>query len=271
MGPASGGPCLEAARATQGGSLRPISNKPALFLVFSALVALWSVGMPGPAEAQVARMPRQGGPMAQSVTGFMQLTLGLTALPAFEATADAQMNGVDVQESDVSARIPGWSALITLVPTWGMNGVEFGAGYEATGGEMKLAVDDGGVVEDGEATFTLSDFTIRTGYVRYFGDLDWHPYVLGDVAAAWETMRVAADYENAGDEVGDSKLMTGVIGAGFGSVWEISSGVIGFEARADYRPFPVRHDFPSPSGRYDLEVSRPLLVKLGFVLAIGRL
>lgn len=235
------------------------------------LVVAWGLVLASPAAAQVARMPRQGGPMSQSVTGFMQLTLGLTALPAFEATADAQADLVDVQESDVAARIPGWSALITLVPTWGMNGVEFGAGYEATGGEMKLAVDDGGMVERGDATFTLSDFALRTGYVRYFGDLDWHPYVLGDVAVAWETMRVAADYENAGDEIGDSKLMTGLVGVGFGSVWEISSGVIGFETRVDYWPFPVRHDFPSPSGRYDLEVSRPVLVKLGFVLAIGRL
>ncbi|MCL4233732.1 MAG: hypothetical protein KJ042_04345 [Deltaproteobacteria bacterium] len=251
--------------------MRPKRPITIIIILLLALGAAWSFVFASPAEAQVARMPRQGGPMAQSVTGFMQLTLGLTALPAFEATADAQKDGVDVQESDVSTHIPGWSALITLVPTWGMNGVEFGAGYEATGGEMKLAVDDGGVVENGDATFTISDFTIRTGYVRYFGDLDWHPYVLGDVAVAWETMRVAADFENAGDEVGDSKLMTGMVGLGFGSVWEISSGVIGFEARVDYCPFPARHDFPSPSGRYDLEVSRPLLVKLGFVLAIGRL
>lgn len=235
------------------------------------LFAVWGAVSVSPAAAQVARMPRQGGPMAQSVTGFMQLTLGLTALPAFETTADAQTDGVDVQESNVSANIPGWSALITLIPTWGMNGVEFGAGYEATGGKMTLAVDDGGVVEDADATFTLSNFTIRTGYVRYFGDLDWHPYVLGDVAVTWETMRLAADYENAGDEIGDSKLMTGLVGLGFGSVWEISSGVIGFETRVDYWPFAARHDFPSPSGRYDLEVSRPILVKLGFVLAIGRL
>jgi hypothetical protein len=235
----------------------------ALLAVVLSASAVW---------AQATRLPSaRRGPLGSEVTGFMQLGVGFTGTPVFIADSESRQSGIDIAESEVGANIPGYGVMIGLIPTWGMNGVAFHAGYETTSGNLKLNVDDGTVAEDADATFTVSDFILRTGYVRYFGLFDWHPYVLADAGLDWETMLLAADYENSNDEVQDSKIMGVLVGAGAGIIADVRGGVLGGEIRLDYHPAATRHDFPSPGGEYDLLVRRPLTVKIMLVLGIGRL
>ena len=158
-----------------------------------------------------------------------------------------------------------------LIPTWGHHGLIVGGSYDLNGGTYKQTQDDGQLVTDGKAGWGIGLFTARAGYIHYFGDGQWHPYVLGDAGAVWEKMRIESSYDGIDEKSDDKRVMTAMVGIGAGLGKEIVNGLLGFEIRAEAYPFPVKYEFTDSLDRYDLTVSHPVVIKAAFIFGLGHL
>ncbi len=224
------------------------------------------------AVAQAVRVPRGGGhPFRRDVTGFMQMQLGVSAIPAVRIEGESKIPGTYFETDEETVNIPGLSLSMFLIPTWGKNGLIVGASYDLSGGTYKQTLDDGQLVYEGEAAWAIGLFAARAGYIHYFGDGQWHPYVLGDAGAVWEKMRIESSYDDVEERSDEARVMTALVGAGVGLGKEIVNGLIGLEVRAEAYPFPVKYGFTDALGRYDVTVTHPVVFKATFIFALGHL
>ncbi len=257
---------------------RHFKTPPALRRLLAVLVAALLLfvaeifGAPDLAFAQVRRATGPGfHPMKKIVTGFMQLSPGINYAPPAGLEGESHVNWADFTVSDLRSSGPGYGVSFFLIPTWGKNGMHFGASYDLSAIRFRHRTGEGNAAVEGNSSLGVADMVARVGYVRYFGKYEWHPYFLGDVGLSWQTARLSTDYAAQDDKVEDSKIKTPLIGLGFGIGKETKSGMIGGELRADFYPMTFEHEFPGPHDRFDLNLDRPVVIKLMAIFSIGHL
>ena len=209
--------------------------------------------------------------MQRNVTGFMQLSAGLNYSPFLGIDGKSLGDGGDFSVSEERISGPGYGVSFYLIPTWGQNGVHFGASYDMSALRFKQKTDDSGGLIEGDSSMGISDMVLRAGYTRYFGKWRWHPYILGDAGLSWQTARISTDYVEEDDKVEAWQIKSPVIGLGAGIAKETTSGLFGVEFRADIHPLPSEYEFPGPYDRYELEVTRPAVLKINAVFSLGHL
>jgi hypothetical protein len=242
-------------------------NKKIIFFVMIVWVSAIAI-----AFGQARTIPSyRSSPFGKNITGFMQLGLGLSAMPILDLSAKSQASDTDITISDPKANFPGFTASMLLIPTWGPHGITFGVSYDLIGASFKQKIEDTQYSYTGDSKLGIADFALRAGYVYYFGEYEWHPYLLVDAGCAWETVQLESSYDNSDDVVKEGKSTTPVLGAGAGLAHEISNGILGVELRTDYYPFPLKMEFVDPTSGNDMDISHPLRIKLQFVFAIGHL
>ena len=233
-----------------------------LVIVFSETAFAQAVTVP----------PARTSPFGKSVTGFMQLSIGLTYMPVLNLTSKSQETDTTFSISNERANIPGYSASILLIPTWGRNGITFGASYDRTGAAFNQKAETTYVPPfEGHSSLGFSDFTARVGYARYFGEYQWHPYLMTDVGVVWEAVDIASSYPGEDDIVKEARKTTGLVSGAFGVAKEISNGIVGGEIRLDYYPIPATIDFQDPVGKNQIRIDHPMILKLMLIFAIGQL
>ncbi|MBZ0272706.1 hypothetical protein K8I61_11765 [bacterium] len=238
-------------------------------LSLTALVVFFAVGA-APASAQVRRpAPPPSAAMSRDVTGFFMIEAGVTIAPSVGIETDgAAARSV----SGAQANIPGFSAALFLIPTWGRNGLTFGASYDLTGGSFEHRLESDGEQRTVETDFGMAQFAARAGYVRYFGRYRWFPFVLADAGLVWERVQVSF---GEGDEetVHQGRANTGVLGLGVGILRAAQSttAAYGIELKADIYPFPTTTDHPDVFDRHDMTIAHPAIVKLRFLAGWGKL
>jgi hypothetical protein len=244
----------------------------AVLVATLSLFVAGSLGAPDLASAQTRRSPGPGyHPMKKNVTGFMQLSPGINYAPPADLEGESHVNWADFTVSDLRSSGPGYGVSFYLIPTWGKNGMHFGASYDMSAIRFSHKTGEGDAAVEGNSSLGVTDMVARVGYVRYFGKYDWHPYILGDGGLSWQTARLSTDYATQDDKVEDSKINTPLIGLGVGIGKKTTNGMFGGELRADFYPMTFEHDFPGPHDRFDLNLDRPVIFKLMAIFSIGHL
>ncbi len=226
---------------------------------------------PGGASAQMRRGGPGYHPLQRNVTGFMQLSVGLIYPPFTELEGESHNSGDDFTISNDESSGPGYSVAFYFIPTWGKNGVYFGASYSFSSLSFNHETGRGNEAVSGESSLGISDMIARVGYVRYFGEYKWHPYLLGGAGLSWQTARMGTSYDGLDDKVEDSKINTPVIDVGVGIGRQSRGNMWGAQLKADYYPMTLEHEFPGPYERFDLNITRPIVLKIMAVFSFGHL
>ncbi|MCB9479929.1 MAG: hypothetical protein H6683_09620 [Deltaproteobacteria bacterium] len=238
-------------------------------LFFAAAIALAASS----ARAQETRIPQTGDtPLGYGAEGFFQLQLGINSAPILDIEESSKDDNVIVNVDSVSINPVGFGAGLAFVPTWGRNGLLLMLSYDLIAARFDQTVDDNSIqAYTGDSTLGVSALATRAGYIRYFGDDEWHPWILADAGFVWETATVKTDYDGADNESGSDQQYSAVLGAGVGLGKEYATGLVGAELRVDFDPVVNKFEFDNPAGKYEIEINHPLLIKLNAVFALGNL
>ncbi|MCZ7586885.1 MAG: hypothetical protein M5R36_28035 [Deltaproteobacteria bacterium] len=233
------------------------------------VIFIGCVGFAAGASAQTVRVPSRGGPALSNVTGFMMLSVGMNGMASFAIEEQNRGGDASTNIRDVEANIPGYGLGAALIPTWGPHGWIIGASYDVVSGKFKQTVDDGTLFHEGETEIGMGLFAFRTGYVHYFGDLEWHPFVLADAGYGIIRARANSKFEDDYSSKDNNQTLLGGVGIGIGK--ETPSGFFGGQLVADIYPLPYTMGFGDPAGSYEISISHPVVLRLQAFLALGHL